>query len=113
MAHRDRLWARPKADADAPPYRGRPWLAEVPREPAPPPPPPPPAPKKDRRTAIVGGLVAALTAGIVVALVLLLTGGSGDGKNAAKPLPAAAGSGNGLSARAIYASASPGVVSIA
>jgi putative serine protease PepD len=112
MAHRDRLWARPRADADAPPYRGRPWLAEVPREPEPPPPPPPPRPKKSRRGAIIGSLVAALTAGAVVAAVLLFIG-QDDGKDTAKPLAAAAGGGRGLSARAIYASASPGVVSIA
>src|SRR3954463_9133660 len=95
MAHRDRLWARPKADADAPPYRGRPWLAEGPREPEPPPPPPPPPPKKDRRRAVVGGLVGPLAAGMVVALVRVLPGAGGNGNDAAKPLPAAGGSGKG------------------
>src|SRR4051812_36113171 len=112
MAHRDRLWARPRADAEAPPYKGRPWLASIPRGPAPPPPPPPPPPKKSRRGAIIGSLVAAITAGAVVAAVLLFVGDDG-GKDTAKPLAAAAGGGRGLSARAIYAAASPGVVSIA
>src|SRR3954465_14627582 len=111
MAHRDRLGARPKSDADAPPYRGRPWLAEIERDPEPPPPPPPPPPKKSRRGAIVGSLVAALTAGAVVAAVLLFLGH--DDKNTAKPLAAAAGGGSALTAPAVYASASPGVVSIA
>src|SRR4051794_10013270 len=110
MAHRDRLWTRPRADADPPPYRGRPWLAGIPQEPAPPPPPPPPPPKKSRRGAILGGLVAAIVAGGVVAGVLVVTGD--DSKPAPKPLPAAA-AGRGLSARAIYSAASPGVVSIA
>src|SRR4051812_50115544 len=99
MAHRDRLWARPKADADAPPYRGRPWLASIPREPEPPPPPPPPPPKKSRRGAIAGALVAALTAGLVVAAVLVFAGGGR--KDAAKPLPAAPAAARGLRVRAV------------
>jgi putative serine protease PepD len=60
---------------------------------------------------IVGSLVAALTAGVVVAAVLLFVGH--DDKEAAKPLAAAPGGGSALTARAVYASASPGVVSIA
>ena len=92
MAHRDRLWARPKADADAPPYRGRPWLASVERAPEPPPPPPPPPPKKSHRRAIVGSLVAAL-AGVAVVAAVLIFAGSGASNNA-KPLAAAAGGGS-------------------